>query len=449
MDSVHIDDVRAKKLSKIMYLILFLLITILLNTNLFSQGTKVNLNNRTVLDQSEKGGFLGFHVTPFCDSPKEKLILPEIRTNNIQYFDLFLSHDFSDDENISALVIKKDMEDILYIDLNNDEDLSNDGNPFIFSKKNNILYFDITINNNDRQFIRYSLKKKPLFKGISIPDTLFLTKEGNLKRLFYTYVKTYEPTFEGEKGTFYIDETVSFRRGKMNISNQEYSVGIYDYNNNGLFNEESDLLFIDKNLDGYLTEIQKDEIFKLDDIFQISNSNYKITDIDSYGSFFYLQKTEEPITSYFLAQNEKDSKNTYPQEFELKIEKRFWNSTFQTIEGEKLNINSIKDKYLLLNFWGEWCKPCIAEIPEIINLYSQISKSKLEIISFLRSYNVEHAKRIIHENKMDWTHILLDEKNENYFKIIGYPTNILISPNREIIISTGQINSTIIKNYIK
>ena len=56
---------------------------------------------------------------------------------------------------------------------------------------------------------------------------------------------------------------------------------------------------------------------------------------------------------------------------------------FKTVEGKDITIEVKKDgwvfkglenKVVLLNFFGTWCPPCIAEIPHLINIRSKLEK---------------------------------------------------------------------------
>ena len=78
-----------------------------------------------------------------------------------------------------------------------------------------------------------------------------------------------------------------------------------------------------------------------------------------------------------------------------------------TIKAEKegWNFKGLEDKVILLNFFGTWCPPCIAEIPHLNNIRSKLSKdfeilavdvgpragglnTKEELESFIKEYNV-------------------------------------------------------------
>lgn len=47
------------------------------------------------------------------------------------------------------------------------------------------------------------------------------------------------------------------------------------------------------------------------------------------------------------------------------------NIAFRDNTGKILNITDLKGKVIFVNFWATWCPPCIAEMPNVNELYQQ------------------------------------------------------------------------------
>lgn len=44
---------------------------------------------------------------------------------------------------------------------------------------------------------------------------------------------------------------------------------------------------------------------------------------------------------------------------------------FTTAAGESIEWASLRGEWVLVNYWAEWCKPCLEEIPELNNVDAQ------------------------------------------------------------------------------
>ena len=63
------------------------------------------------------------------------------------------------------------------------------------------------------------------------------------------------------------------------------------------------------------------------------------------------------------------------------------NISLNTIDGRKIEINSLKGNPLLITFWSTTCSTCIKEMPHLVELYKQLNIDGLEIIGIAMSYD--------------------------------------------------------------
>lgn len=404
---------------------------------IFSQTIEVELTTLSTLDDES------VHIEVLSDEPKEELILPE-DISSPKFLTLFYGGSITNDDLISIAIEQNDTADILYPDLNNDEDLTNDGAPIIFPLSQNSITFNIQAEEDQEQITRLKIFRKPEFPDSAL--SFFVDEEGNLHphiaNLFSTAQKI--NSFTGKARTFYFDDRLSLRKGFLNIDTTSIPIGVFDYNNNGIFSDDDDVLIIDMNRDGKLDFLHDEDIYKLSDIIRIVDKNYQLSYIDKYGKKLILEETDKEPTKYFSIWNKKISYN----EAKYELDQDFWNYSFTDLLGNKVNMSNYKGKYLLLNFWGEWCAPCRKEIPDLIEAHKLYS-NKLEFIGFLKTYKMDHAKEFIKENNMDWLQIELPKDIEEKFKIRGYPTNILILPDGKTFFKNGLVDIEFFGKYIQ
>ena len=103
--------------------------------------------------------------------------------------------------------------------------------------------------------------------------------------------------------------------------------------------------------------------------------------------------------------------------------------------GNKVDIDSFKGKYVLIDFWASWCGPCRKAIPEIKQLYSKYKESGFEVLSV--SVDTDNAawRKAMSEENMPWAQVLSPDKNKTLssFMIIGIPTLYLIDREGKIV----------------
>src|SRR5690606_40246033 len=85
--------------------------------------------------------------------------------------------------------------------------------------------------------------------------------------------------------------------------------------------------------------------------------------------------------------------------------------TSYDIDGNKINLNDYKGRYVLINFWATWCAPCIAEMPAIIKIRELYPDDRLTIISVSSDEDYAKFKKAIKKYKMEWINVYRDEQH--------------------------------------
>ncbi len=97
--------------------------------------------------------------------------------------------------------------------------------------------------------------------------------------------------------------------------------------------------------------------------------------------------------------------------------------------------------YLVLDFWGTWCAPCIAALPHLQELY-QSAKDKYNFLSICydQPQNFDKAKEIFSEHGVKWPQILDSIQAgkptmTRSLKVSTFPTYMVINKNGDILYS--------------
>lgn len=114
----------------------------------------------------------------------------------------------------------------------------------------------------------------------------------------------------------------------------------------------------------------------------------------------------------------------------------FPNIRGKTISNNDFSLRDFRNKYVLLDFWGSWCVPCLAEIPELIEINNKYNEN-LIMVGIACNDNREKLLKTIENNGINWIQIMegttRETKYSQKFGIVSYPTKVLLDKKGETI----------------
>ncbi|MFH4968396.1 TlpA disulfide reductase family protein [Gaetbulibacter sp. M240] len=113
-------------------------------------------------------------------------------------------------------------------------------------------------------------------------------------------------------------------------------------------------------------------------------------------------------------------------------------STKNTYDGSDFDLSSLKGNYVLLDYWGLWCGPCMAEIPKIKEYADKYSEKNFVVVGINSGDATSKWKKAIEDRDYSWTHVQTTNENDLLipFNVNSFPTKILIDPEGKIIYSS-------------
>ncbi len=100
-------------------------------------------------------------------------------------------------------------------------------------------------------------------------------------------------------------------------------------------------------------------------------------------------------------------------------------------------LSSLRGKYVLIDFWASWCKPCRMENPELVKAFHEFSDKGFTIIGVSLDNNRSSWLKAIRKDGLVWQHVsdLKFWRNEvaQLYGVKNVPQNYLISPKGKII----------------
>lgn len=219
-----------------------------------------------------------------------------------------------------------------------------------------------------------------------------------------------------------LGEHIEFRKFNISTSpipNSDKILGIIDKNINGNIDLSTDNIFLINENDSVLDYLLGSNLAFLKDIsyLQLDTQLFRVK---------LIAKNSFSLDSVTNLERNRDSVLSIDSSLNSEL-------TYRNLEDKKVSFMSTANgKYLLINYWGTWCAPCVEKIPDLLSLKNKFS-SELEILSLNYRDDLVSIERFNTRYGVSWPQGKRDLINSKFFGQNGYPFLILISPEGKII----------------
>ncbi|WP_186758487.1 TlpA family protein disulfide reductase [Echinicola salinicaeni] len=107
---------------------------------------------------------------------------------------------------------------------------------------------------------------------------------------------------------------------------------------------------------------------------------------------------------------------------------------FKDLNGNPVNMESLRGKTVFINLWATWCPPCRAEMPHIASLHEKLKDEKnIAFLMVSLDQEIEKAKKFIEDKSFNFPVVHASYGLNSSFKHESIPTTMVISPEGKMV----------------
>ena len=129
-----------------------------------------------------------------------------------------------------------------------------------------------------------------------------------------------------------------------------------------------------------------------------------------------------------------------------------YNFRLKSDDGQEIDFKDFKGKVVFMNFWATWCPPCLAEMPDIHDLYKSVDSDNVSFVMVSRDNEFARAKKYVEKKGYTFPIYQIVSPLPEPFSTNSIPTTFVISKSGKMALKkTGfaTYNTGEFRDYLK
>ncbi len=149
------------------------------------------------------------------------------------------------------------------------------------------------------------------------------------------------------------------------------------------------------------------------------------------------KKTGQETTASTASTKADPSKTDAKVDTQSESSEKFTEFKAKTVSGDELTNDVFKSsKLTVVNVWGSWCGPCVAEIPELQKFYESMKDQGVNVIGVAQDADtdLDAVKEVIEKNKVTYPNLIPEGKLKDFVMTLqAFPTTLLVDSEGNIV----------------
>ena len=137
-------------------------------------------------------------------------------------------------------------------------------------------------------------------------------------------------------------------------------------------------------------------------------------------SYYWLNRSDKPIQNMEIIGIDK-----------FKLGSKFPNLSFTSMSGHETNMSAYEGKIKVVNWWSIFCKPCIAEMPGLNELFKKYYNNENIVFVAVADNNASEVKNFLSKRDFRYEQFVTSDEAKVFFDL-SYPKHFIIGIDGEI-----------------